>query len=278
VWGKEAAMKVAVGQFAAGVDSGENTTAAGRLVEAAARAGAELVILPESSLYATGDGSKAIAAIAEDLDGPFVTAVAGFARQHGIAVVVGTYEKNPDGLPYNTLVALDRRGGMLGCYRKVHLYDAFGYRESEGIAAGNPGEPLVFSLGGFSFGAFTCYDLRFPESARTAVDAGADVLLVPAMWIRGPGKEDHWSTLLKARAIENTAYVLAANQNGPLATGYSMAVDPAGVVVANAGDEAGLIVADLSRERLGRVRRQVPVLDNRRYAVVPHTEPRPAAP
>lgn len=270
MWGKEATVRVAVGQFAAAVDSGENTTAAGRLVEAAARAGAELVILPESSLYATGDGSKAIAAIAEDLDGPFVTAVAGFARQHGIAVVVGTYEKNLDGPPYNTLVALDGSGGMLGCYRKVHLYDAFGYRESEGIAAGNPGEPLVFSLGGFSFGAFTCYDLRFPESARTAVDAGADVLLVPAMWIRGPGKEDHWSTLLKARAIENTAYVLAANQNGPLATGYSMAVDPAGVVVANAGDEAGFIVADLSRERLSRVRRQVPVLDNRRYAVVPH--------
>jgi predicted amidohydrolase len=188
-------------------------------------------------------------------------------------VVVGTYEKNPGGLPYNTLVALDGRGAVVGCYRKVHLYDAFGYRESEGIAAGSPGQPLVFSLDGFHFGAFTCYDLRFPESARAAVDAGADVLLVPAMWIRGPGKEDHWNTLLKARAIENTCYVLAANQTGALATGYSMVVDPAGVVVANAGEESGLIVADLSRERLSRVRRQVPVLGNRRFAVVPRPSP-----
>ncbi|WP_228404215.1 carbon-nitrogen hydrolase family protein [Pseudarthrobacter sp. L1SW] len=268
-------MRVAAGQFSAGTNAGENTTAVGRLVEAAAGAGADLVLLPESSLYGSNEGSRAIAAVAQDLDGPFVAAVAALARRHGIAVVVGTYERNPDGLPHNTLVALDSRGVMLGCYRKVHLYDAFGYRESEGIALGRPGEPLVFSLGGFGFGAFTCYDLRFPESARAAVDAGADVLLVPAMWIRGPGKEDHWSTLLKARAIENTAYVLAANQTGPLATGYSMAVDPAGVVVANAGEEAGLIVADLSLDRLKRVRRQVPVLDNRRFAVVPCPVPRP---
>ncbi|TLM84692.1 carbon-nitrogen hydrolase family protein [Pseudarthrobacter sp. NamE5] len=269
-------MRVAVGQFSAGTNTHENTTALGRMVEAAAAAGAELVVLPESSLYGTSEGAGAVAAVAEDLDGPFVNAVAGFADRHGIAVVVGTYERNPDGLPHNTLVALDSSGDILGTYRKVHLYDAFGYRESEGIAPGNPGEPLVFSLGGFGFGAFTCYDLRFPESARAAIDAGTDVLLVPAMWIRGPGKEDHWSTLLKARAIENTAYVLAANQTGPLATGYSMAVDPAGVVVANAGEEAGLIVADLDRDRLNRVRRQVPVLDNRRFAVVPQAPVRSA--
>ena len=266
-------MRVAVGQFAAGTDSGENTTAAGRLVAAAAQAGAGMVVLPESSLYATSQDAQVVASIAEPLDGPFITAVAGLARHHGIAVVVGTYEKNPGGLPYNTLVALDGRGAVVGCYRKVHLYDAFGYRESRGIAAGSAGQPLVFSLDGFHFGAFTCYDLRFPESARAAVDAGADVLLVPAMWIRGPGKEDHWNTLLKARAIENTCYVLAANQTGALATGYSMVVDPAGVVVANAGEESGLIVADLSRERLSRVRRQVPVLGNRRFAVVPRPSP-----
>ena len=184
-------------------------------------------------------------------------------------MVVGTYEATEAGRPYNTLVALDSSGDILGCYRKVHLYDAFGYRESDGIMPGSPGEPLVFTLDGFTFGAFTCYDLRFPESARAAVDAGADVLLVPSMWIRGPGKEDHWLTLAKARAIENTAYLLAANQTGPLATGFSLAVDPAGVVVANAGEEPGLVLARLSRGRLARVRAQVPLLENRRYAVVP---------
>ena len=262
-------MRVALAQFGAGTDPGENTTAAGRLIEAASRAGAELVVLPESSLYATAGPADEVAAVAEDLDGPFITAIAGFAKQHSIAVVVGTYEKRPRGLPFNTLMALDAGGSRLGVYRKVHLYDAFGYRESDGISAGNPAEPLVFALGGFQFGAFTCYDLRFPESARAAVDTGADVLLVPSMWIRGPGKEDHWQTLLKARAIENTAYVLAANQAGPLATAYSLAVDPAGVVTANAGEEPGLVVADLSRERLAQVRTRVPVLANRRYGVVP---------
>ena len=264
-----AEMIIAAGQFSAGTDPRENTTAAGRLIAAAADAGAELVVLPESSLYGTSEAAAALAAIAEDLDGPFIRNIAALARKHAIAVVVGTYERTETGLPYNTLVALDSRGDILGCYRKVHLYDAFGYRESDGITPGSAAEPFVFSLGGFRFGAFTCYDLRFPESARAAVDAGADVLLVPSMWIRGPGKEDHWSTLAKARAIENTAYVLAANQAGPLATGFSMAVDPAGVVVANAGEEPGLIVARLSRERLNQVRRRVPVLANRRFAVVP---------
>lgn len=268
-------MKVALGQFSAGTDPAGNTTAAGLLIEAAAEAGAELVVLPESSLFATGDAADAVAAVAEELDGPFVTAIAALAKRHGIAVVVGTYEKGPGGLPYNTLVALDSSGDVLGYYRKVHLYDAFGYRESDGISAGSPEEPLVFRLGGFRFGAFTCYDLRFPESARSAVDAGAEILLVPAMWIRGPGKEDHWATLLKARAIENTAYVLAANQTGALATGYSMAVDPAGVVTANAGEQPGLLLADLSRDRLEQVRSRVPVLANRRYAVVPHPRPLP---
>ena len=268
-------MRVALGQFSAGTDPAENTTAAGLLIESAAGAGAELVVLPESSLFATSGGAGAVAAVAEDLDGPFVSAIATQAKRHGIAVVVGTYEKGPGRLPYNTLVAMDSSGDLLGCYRKVHLYDAFGYRESDGISAGNPAEPLVFRLGGFRFGAFTCYDLRFPESARSAVDGGADVLLVPAMWIRGPGKEDHWTTLLKARAIENTAYVLAANQAGPLATGYSMAVDPAGVVIANAGEEPGLVLADLSGNRLEQVRSRVPVLANRRYAVVPRPKPLP---
>jgi len=262
-------MIVAAAQFSAGTDTGENTTTAGRLIAAAAAAGAELVVLPESSLYGTSEPAEALAGIAEDLDGPFVRSMAGFAREHAIAVVVGTYERRPKGHPYNTLVALDSGGNLLGCYRKVHLYDAFGYRESDGITPGGADKPFVFSLRGFSFGAFTCYDLRFPESARAAVDAGADVLLVPSMWITGPGKEDHWLTLAKARAIENTAYLLAANQTGPLATGYSLAVDPAGVVVANAGEEPGLAVARLSRERLTLVRRRVPVLENRRYAVVP---------
>lgn len=137
------------GQFSAGTDKAKNTTAAGRLIAEAAAAGADLVVLPESSLYGTSEPATAIAAVAEDLDGPFIRRIAAFANEHPIAVVVGTCERPETGLPYNTLVALDSSGNVVGCYRKVHLYDAFGYRESGGISAGNAEEPFVFSLGGY---------------------------------------------------------------------------------------------------------------------------------
>jgi predicted amidohydrolase len=101
------------------------------------------------------------------------------------------------------------------------------------------------------------------------VDAGANVLLLPAMWIAGPGKEDHFTTLVRARAIENTSYVVTANQSGPLATAYSIVVDPFGVVIANAGEEPGVVFAELEPERIAAVRTRIPSLRNRRFTVVP---------
>lgn len=262
-------MLVASGQFSAGTDSAANLSTALGLMDEASAGGAALLLLPEMSLYATSEPPTALAAIAEPLDGPFVSGIAARAKSLALPVVIGTIEKNPDGLPYNTLVAIGADGEIAGSYRKLHLYDAFGYAESDGITPGDYAEPFVLDFGELSVGAFTCYDLRFPESARRVIDAGANVLLLPAMWIVGPGKEDTWTTLVRARAIENTAYVVSANQTGPLATGNSIIVDPAGVVIASAGDAPGLVFAEIDAERIASVRGRVPSLQNRRFTVVP---------
>ncbi|YCK81875.1 carbon-nitrogen hydrolase family protein [Arthrobacter sp. D3-18] len=271
-------MRIASGQFSAGTDPQRNLEAVRQLMTTAARGDAELLVLPESSLYASNEPASVLAGVAQPLDGPFISSVAASAKDLQLPVVVGTTEANPDGLPFNTLVAIDEAGVVQATYRKVHLYDAFGYTESSGISPGVITSPELLNIAGLHFGMLTCYDLRFPESSRLLVDAGADVLLVPAMWIVGPGKEDHWSTLVRARAIENTAYVVTANQTGPLATGYSIGVDPFGVVLANAGESPGVIYCDLTAERIAEVRGRVPSLLNRRFRVVPREpgEPGPA--
>jgi predicted amidohydrolase len=262
-------MRIAAGQFSAGTDPAANLAAVGKQMESAAAGGAELLVLPEMSIYGSNEPASRLAPVAERLDGPFVSGICALAAKLHLPVVVGTIEANPGGLPYNTVVAVDADGGIAGAYRKIHLYDAFGYSESEGIAPGEFTDPFLLAFGELRLGTFTCYDLRFPESARRLVDAGANVLLVPAMWVPGPGKEDHWLTLARARAIENTAYVVAANQTWPLATGFSIIVDPAGVVVANAAEMPGVIFADISLERLQLVRERVPSLLNRRFKVIP---------
>jgi deaminated glutathione amidase len=269
VGGRRAEVRIACGQFSAGSEPQRNLVQIQQLMETAALGNADLLVLPESSLYAGTGPPSVLAEVAEPLDGPFISGIAALARGLNLPVVVGTAETNPNGLPFNTLVALDSEGSVQGTYRKVHLYDAFGYRESDGTSQGAIVEPCLLSFGQLRLGMLTCYDLRFPESARYLVDAGANVLLLPAMWIVGPGKEDHFNTLVRARAIENTTYVVTANQSGPLATAYSIVVDPFGVVIANAGEAPGVIFAELEPERIAAVRTRVPSLRNRRFTVVP---------
>jgi len=163
--------------------------------------------------------------------------------------------------PFNTLVVVDR-DGLRASYRKIHLYDSFGYKESDRLLAGDM-EPVVVDVGGFKVGLMTCYDLRFPELARALVDRGAELLVVPAAWVAGPRKVDHWRTLLKARAVENTVYVVAAAQPGPRYSGHSAVVDPRGEVVEAADDDL-FLVSGLSHELLEEVRAENPSLANRR--------------
>jgi len=200
---------------------------------------------------------------AEPLDGPFVNGLRQAAARNGIAVVAGMFEPGSRERVYNTVVGIRPDGEILGSYRKIHLYDAFGGQESDRIQPGD-GSTLVFKLAGLTFGVMTCYELRFPELARHLTEQGAEVLLLPAAWVRGPLKEMHWETLTRARAIENTVYVAACGQVSDRSIGLSAIIDPMGVVIANAGETEGVTTGDVSPERLAEVRRTNPSLAMRR--------------
>jgi predicted amidohydrolase len=255
-------MRVVLAQLASSTDSSANRAVVATVLEAAAEARPELVVLPEATMHDFGDPSHDLAASAEPLDGPFVDLLTTSARRLRATVVAGMFEV-ADALPYNTLVAVGPDGTLEATYRKVHLYDSFGYRESDRLAPG-PVEPVVLDVAGHQVGLMTCYDLRFPELARLLVDAGADTVAVPAAWVSGPLKEDHWSALLRARAIENTVYVLGAAQCPPTYVGHSALVDPMGVVVAAAGEAPGLVVGEVDPARVANARARNPSLANRR--------------
>ena len=167
----------------------------------------------------------------------------------------------------NTVVAVAPGAGVVARYRKLHLYDAFGQRESEWVAPGAIEAPQLFEAGGIRFGLQTCYDARFPEVTRRIVDAGADVVCMPAEWVRGPLKEAHWRVLTTARALENTMYVAAADHAPPVGAGNSMIVDPMGVELATIGEATDVAVAWISRARIDAVRRINPALALRRFDV-----------
>lgn len=264
-----AMLSLAIGQFSATADTAENLAAVRRFAAGAADDGAGLLVLPEYTSYTPPKLDERLHAHAEPLDGPFATAVRAAAGERGIAIVVGMVEAVPgEARVHNTLLLVDQRGELVATYRKLHLYDAFGLTESDWIAPGDPTVTPTMEIGGIGVGAQTCYDLRFPETTRVLVDAGAQVVVVPAQWVPGPRKEDHWSTLLRARAIENTIYVAAAGQSAPTGAGSSMVVDPMGVVVAGLGDRVGLATAVIDPDRIDAVRATNPVLAARRFRVV----------
>jgi predicted amidohydrolase len=224
-----------------------------------------LVVFPEVFARDFGKPGSDVGSYAEPLDGPFVTRLGELAAAHDVTLVAGMFEVSDDPTrPFNTLVVVDPTG-LRATYRKIHLYDSFGYRESDRLSAGDL-VPVVVDVRGWNVGLMTCYDLRFPELARALVDGGADLLVVPAAWVAGERKVDHWRTLLRARAIENTAYVAAAAQPGPRYCGHSMIVGPDGDVLAEAGqDEDGTgVFSGVNRPHLAAVRSTNPSLANRR--------------
>lgn len=259
---------VAVCQFAPDASPERNRARISELVAGAARRGADVVVLPEYSNHFVTPMDDSVAANAEELDGAFTTGLSALAAEHDLVIVAGMVEKAEAGRVRNTVVAVSD-AGVQAVYRKQHLYDAFGQRESDWIEPGELGAAAVFEASGMRFGLMTCYDLRFPEVARTLADAGADALIVPAEWVRGPLKEHHWNTLLAARAIENTAYVVAADHPGPVGVGFSQVIDPQGVVVAGVSAGEGMAVASLEPGLIARTRETNPSLRLRRYRVVP---------
>ena len=257
-------FKLALAQLAVGGDKAANLESIGRAAATAAEGGAQLVVFPEASMYHFVRPGDPLAPFAESLDDVFVCALRGLAKRHRLWILAGMFERiEGDTRIYNTLVLVRSDGELHGVYRKIHLYDAFGYKESDWMRAGD-GTTLSFELDGIRFGAMTCYDLRFPELARHLTRTGAQALLLPAAWLAGPLKEMHLATLLRARAIENTVYIGMADQTPPGYCGNSVLYDPLGVAVASLGEAPGVIIGDIEPKRVDAARAKNPSLDNSR--------------
>ena len=264
-------MRITVGQFASTEDWETNLKTCQDLVDRAAGGGADLLVLPEGSLALFVDEPARIRDAAQPLDGPFVTGLVGRTRGSSTTVVAGVHVPAEDGRVHNTLVAA-RDGGIVATYRKLHLYDAFGSRESDNVVPATGG-PVVIDCAGWKVGLMTCYDVRFPEMARLLADQGAQVLALPAAWVRGPAKEWHWEVMVTARALENTCYVAASGECGRRNIGASMVVDPLGTARARLGAAPGLLWTSADAGELADARRRLPVLADRRFAVDPTVRP-----
>ncbi len=265
-------IAVAIAQFAPTADTDDNLLVMRTLATVAAERGARVVVFPEYSAFFESPLGPGSVAAAEPLDGRFVAGIEAMAKVLGVFVVSGMLESGTDPSRFsNTLVAVDPGGALVATYRKLHLYDAFGDRESDFVTAGAVEQPQTFHVAGLTFGMQTCYDARFPEVTRRLVDAGVDVVLMPSEWVRGPLKEHHWRTLVTARAIENTVYVVAADQAPPTGVGNSMIVDPMGVELVTIGEVTDVAVAWMSTARIAAVRAINPALALRRFGVVPLT-------
>ena len=260
-------MRIAIGQFSAGMHKPANIERIADLTARAADAGAQVVVFPEGAMCDFGAATDDLHGPAEPLDGRFVQTVSELAARFGLTVVAGMFESIPgEKLIYNSAVVLDPAKGLAGTYRKRHLFDAFGETESARFKRGD-GDPLLVEIGGFKTAVVICYDLRFASYIERAADAGAEVLLAPAAWVAGPLKEEHLSVLAHARALDNTMYVAVGGQTGPAYTGRSLIVDPLGATLAGLGDAEGIAVAEVSRERLKAARARLPVLAQRRASL-----------
>jgi predicted amidohydrolase len=263
-------MRVAVCQLNARDDRAQNLRTARELLDRAAADGADLAVLPE---YVDYLGPAAGIPKPEPIDGEFAAFFGDAARELGMWVHAGSFhELGPEPeRTYNTSLLFGRDGTLTAVYRKIHLYDVeipgrVSYHESRTVAPG--AEAVVATVDDVRLGLSICYDLRFPELYRRLAIAGANVLVVPAAFMMHTGR-DHWEVLLRARAIEDQCYVLAAAQIGnhdPGRTCYgrSMIIDPWGTIVAQAPDTVGVAVADLDLDRLATIRAELPSLANRR--------------
>lgn len=263
-------MRATIAQLEVSADHGANLVVVRQACAEAARVSADLLVLPE---YASGYDPRGVGVEhAEPLTGPFVRLLREQSAVTGMTIVAGMVtvaDAAQAPARASNLVVVVRGGEVVGTYAKVHLYDAFGHRESDRLMAGDPAAPpLVVPVGDAVVGIMTCYDLRFPESARRLVDAGAQVLVVPAAWAAGTGKVEQWTVLARARAIENTCAVLAVGQAGKGVSGHSLLVGPDGAVGLELGDSAAVTSADIDVDGIMAERERNPSLANRRYGVV----------
>lgn len=264
-------MRVALCQIPASSQPTINLSRIRAALTDASQQGSDLALFPEGT---QARFSADLRAVAEPLDGPFCSELSAAARSSGLALVAGVFEPAPDGRVYNTTVAFDASGSLVAAYRKIHLFDALGQRESDSVA---PGDAIVIAkLAGHSIGFLTCYDVRFPELARALAVRGADLIVIPAAWAAGLFKEEHWVTLVRARAIENTIWIAAAGQvpdpderptSAPTGIGRSLLVDPMGVAQLDLGSAPVVRSGIVDTELTTKVRAVLPGLANRRPEV-----------
>jgi predicted amidohydrolase len=261
--------KIAVAQFKSSTDKKENLQTALDLVQGAKGKGARIIAFPEF-LMAFSPGTQTaeeLARLAEPVDGHFIETLRDAARAASLSIIATIYETCPiANRVYDTAVWIDGSGNLTAVYRKLHLYDAFGFKESDKFLSGEDLTPPVKNDDGH-FGMMICYDLRFPEMARMLTVLGANVLVTPSGWVQGDLKVEHWQTMIKARALENGCYVVAPDQVGNIYIGHSMVVDPLGRTIVDLGEREGLEVIDLDLELVKEVREKLPLLQNRRQDI-----------
>ncbi len=267
-------MRIAAAQIVTGPDVRENLRQVEKWTELAARRGARVVVFPEATQRAFG---HPLTPIAEPIHGPWASAVKEIAEIHGVIVVAGMFSPGTPSAEgrdrvTNTLIAVGH--GVHAAYDKVHLYDAFGFKESKTV---QPGDELVrFEVDGITLGLATCYDIRFPDLFTAHARAGTAATLVPASWGAGPGKVEQWELLARARALDSTQYIVACGQGlpsaagvdapeqAPTGVGHSLIVSPTGRVLAQAGEAPQLLTVDLDLETVEHTQRLIPVLANAR--------------
>ncbi len=275
-------VRVSIVQMKSSPDKEENLAFSLEQIEQSARKEAKIICFPEfqMSFSPQSQSSKELFSISESLNGNFVKQLKKSARENNIFIVGSIYEhtnlittntkqekdskinKNSYRV-YDTVVLINEQGKLISYYRKLHLYDALGFKESTKLLAGNKlFSPVISPLG--KLGTLICYDLRFPELSRILAIKGSDALIAPSGWVQGTMKEDHWLIMCRARAIENGVYLIAPNQIGNIFCGRSLVVDPFGVVVMDMGNSEGFEFIDLDLSRIGVVRKSLPLLKNRR--------------
>lgn len=262
----DAALTVAALQISAGRDPSANLRLIGDAVRRAADRGADLVVAPEAAMACFG---TRLADVAQPLDGPFADGLRALAQQHRVLLAAGMFTPAHAGKVHNTVLVTGADGEWT--YDKIHLYDAFGARESDTVQAGNT--VLTFAALGTTIGVATCYDLRFADQFSALGRAGAQLVIVPASWGDGPSKREQWDVLVRARAMDAQAYLLAADQSlppdpavaggrAPLGVGASAVVDPLGSLLARAGSGPEVLVARIDLSVVPEVRARVPIFSS----------------
>jgi deaminated glutathione amidase len=267
---------VALVQMKSSENKDENLRLSLNYIKEAAKKKASLICFPEFQMAFSPNyqSARQLTKLAESVNGGnFVFTLCSAAKRNKINVVATIYERNinnsnakNNNRVFDTAVMITNKGIIRSVYRKIHLYDALGFKESVKMMAGNIIEkPIKTAVG--NVGLMICYDIRFPEMSRILTVEGANVLAVPSAWVHGIMKEEHWQTMLKARAIENGSYVIAPDQVGNIFSGRSMVVDPFGVTLIDMGNRDGMEVIEIDKSRIQKVRESLPLLNNRRTDV-----------